>query len=107
MSKKEDKSTHPIALGIGSQITSKTIRVVPSGFGLSPLRWSAALAITAMKPSEEGAKEMVSHLVEIPWPMAKALNEMLATAIEGYEAKEGEIAIPESFYRTPPSDENQ
>lgn len=87
-----------VAIGLNAPIADDVRVISPSGYGTAPLRWHAILAFNEMTTNTNGTSEATKTIVNLPWPMAKSLFVSLKALLMTYEAMEGKVEVPRSFY---------
>lgn len=68
------------------------------GVNVVPTVWCAQLMFMTTAFTNEGVFNDVDAVVSVPWPLAKALHEILGMILTQYEKDEGAIIqLPKSF----------
>lgn len=82
--------THPGREGPDTALTAVGVSVNGTQWFMQ-LNFQEALAIN------QSLVERTTAAVRVPWPLAKALHEVLGTTLAKYEETEGLISLPRSF----------
>ncbi len=70
-----------------------------SGVNVVPTVWAAQVMFLTPTISDQGMFNNVDVVVSMPWPLAKALHEILGMILAQYEKDENVIQLPKSFVK--------
>lgn len=77
--------------------TPKAPQYFATGVAVGGNSWVVNLIFNQQQPRDDSSVDVPAAIVSIPWPLAKAMAELVLDAIAQFEVSESSVPLPKSY----------